>query len=158
MAVNKPLIASIILSDKGANWIGNFEGFRAMPYRDGGGLWTIGFGHRISDPLAYPKGISVQTAITFMKLDVQKTINGLISLELDLPLQHHQDAVISLVYNIGIGAFGKSVIYEALKAKSGDLWAWESWIKDNKGVVEKGLVERRELERQCFIWGVYNNL
>jgi lysozyme len=158
LSISRVAITPIVLSNKGALWLGNFEGFRSMPYKDGGGLWTIGFGTRIKDPDEYPNGITKETAATFLKGSVISVIQGLTDLQLDLPLPHHQDAVISLVYNIGIGAFRKSIIYETLAAKGTDLWAWTAWTRDAKGVVEAGLTERRELEMKCFVWGIYGTL
>jgi lysozyme len=147
---------TITLSTQGAHWLGEFEGFSSQPYLDGGGLLTIGYGHRIANRADYPKGISRDTAATLLQLDVAEVIRGLTDLKLDLPLQHHQDAVISLVYNIGIGAFRKSIIYAALASKSWDLYAWESWTRDAKGVVELGLVKRRAAEMKLFIWALYD--
>jgi lysozyme len=148
-------VTPIQLSEEGAYWIGNFEGFRAMPYKDGGGLWSIGFGHRIPSPEPYPVGITREQAVAFMKMDVTGVIQALTALKLDLPMQHHQDAVISLIYNIGSGAFGRSIVCEAIRAKATDLYAWAAWIRDAKGVVEPGLVKRREAEMRLFIYGEY---
>jgi lysozyme len=157
-ATNKVSITPIRLSIKGAHFIGNFEGFRSMAYLDGGGLPTIGYGTRIKSMNEYPNGITIETAATFLQGSVASIIQGLTDLQLDLPLPNHQDAVISLTYNIGIGAFRKSIIFETLKAKGTDLYAWSAWTRDAKGVVEPGLTERRELEMKCFIYGVYGNL
>jgi lysozyme len=153
---SKPVIAPIKLSDSGATFIGGFEGLSLKAYLDGGGLPTIGYGHRIPSINAYPEGITISQAIAFMHEDVKETIQGITALKLDLPFQHHQDAVISLVYNIGIGAFRKSTIFAHLYAKATDLWAWDAWNRDNKGVVEGGLVRRRAAEMKLFIWGVYS--
>jgi lysozyme len=156
LASSKPVIAPIKLSDEGAAFIGNFEGFSVMPYKDSGGLWTIGYGHRIPSPEPFPVGITREQAAAFMKMDVASVVQSLINLKLDLPFQYHQDAVISLVYNIGAGAFGRSLICEHLRAKATDLYAWEAWVKDNKAVIEPGLVKRRQAELRLFIWGLYS--
>src|ERR1700721_1891512 len=152
VAIVKSLFPTITLSDKGANFIGNFEGLRLFPYLDGGGLPTIGYGHRIPNKQSYPNGITKQEALQFLKDDASTVIQGLAGLRLILPLQHHQDAVISLCFNIGMGAFRKSIIYSALEAKATDLYAWAAWTRDAKGVIESGLVTRREAEMRLFIW------
>lgn len=149
-------IAPITLSDDGARFIGNFEGLSLQPYRDGGGLWTVGYGHRIANQATYPNGITLAQAIAFMHEDVKETIAGLMGLKLNLSFQHQQDAVISLTFNIGISAFRKSVICETLLNKGVDLWAWARWVHDAKGVIEPGLTRRREAEMRLFIYGVYS--
>jgi lysozyme len=149
-------ITPIKLSTDGAAFIGNFEGFESLPYKDGGGLLTIGYGHRIPSADIYPNGITRTEAAALMQSDAAEVVRGLTNLQLDLPLQHHQDAVISLVYNIGMSAFSKSIIYEHLQVKAVDLWAWKLWTKDAKGVVEPGLVRRRNAEMTLFVWGLYD--
>jgi len=158
MALSKDSkINPIKLSDEGCHFIGNFEGFSTFPYMDGGGLWTIAYGHRIDNPSTYEKtGCTRQQAAVWMREDVAEVVRGLTDLSLDLPLQHHQDAVISLVYNIGIGAFRKSLVCEHIRAYGTDLYAWEAWCRDNKGVVESGLVKRRAAELKLFIYGLYS--
>jgi lysozyme len=154
---SKDKITPIVLSDDGCHFIGNFEGFSSFPYMDGGGLWTIAYGHRINNPSAYEKtGCTRQQAAAWMREDVAEVVQGLTDIGLELPLQHHQDAVISLVYNIGIGAFRNSVICECIRACGVDLYAWEKWCRDNKGVVEPGLVKRRAAELKLFIYGLYS--
>jgi lysozyme len=156
MAVVKQALTPIALSEKGAEFIGHFEGLRLFPYQDGGGLWTLGFGHRIVGPTPYKNGITKEQAAEWLIEDAKSTANGLMYLKLDLPLQHHQDAVISLVYNIGLGAFRKSIIYATLEAKSTDLYAWDAWVRDAKGVTETGLVKRRNAEQRLFVWADYD--
>jgi lysozyme len=149
-------IAPITLSDDGGRFIGAFEGTSLKAYRDGGGLPTIGTGHRIPSMDTYPNGITMAQAIAFLHDDVRETIQGLMAIKLNLPFQYQEDAVISLTFNIGVGAFRRSIICEALLAHATDLYAWAAWTRDAKGVIEPGLVRRREAEMKLFIYGEYS--
>ncbi|MFP0401323.1 lysozyme [Acinetobacter nosocomialis] len=142
-------------SNAGLNLIKGFEGKRLNAYDDGVGVWTIGFG-----TIKYPNGVRVkkgdtcteQQAETYLKNDLTKfevAINKLVK----VPLTQNQfDALVSLTYNIGSGAFNNSTLLK--KLNKGDYQgAADQFLVWNKagGKVMKGLVRRREAERALFL-------
>ena len=142
-------------SADGRKMIQGFEGLRLNSYDDGAGVWTIGYGTTV-----YPAGIKVirgQTitqaqAEMYMQHDLkkfEKAVNDLVTVPLN---QNQFDALVSLVYNIGIGAFAKSTLLARLNkgqyidaAQQFDAW------KIAGGKVMQGLVNRRAKEKRLFL-------
>jgi lysozyme len=147
----------ITLSKLGLKMLCGFEGFSAQPYKDSGGLWTIGYGTRIPNPSFYGSaGIPEQKASELLDLAVQSICPKIDALHLGLTFSWQTDAIISLVYNIGIGAFQSSATCAMLRQQRSEaIDHWKAWIRDAKKNVQPGLVERREAETRCFIWGKY---
>jgi GH24 family phage-related lysozyme (muramidase) len=142
------------LSDRGANLIANFEGFRSCPYKDAVGVWTIGYG---STKGVGPNAncISKAQALERMKREVDATYGKAVN---DLPViddltQNQFDALASFVYNLGPGAINsKTGIGQALRRKQWNRAADEmlEWDKAG-GRVLAGLKRRRREERELFL-------
>lgn len=142
-------------SDLGINLISSFEGTRLSAYDDGVGVWTIGIGTTI-----YPNGVKVKRGDTctteqakeYFKHDLNK-FESAVNDSVNVPISQNQfDALVSLAYNIGIGAFDKSTLLR--KLNSGDYnGAADQFLRWNKGggKVMLGLVRRREAERALFL-------
>ncbi|NUG50169.1 lysozyme [Acinetobacter lactucae] len=142
-------------SNAGIDLISSFEGVRLKAYDDGVGVWTIGIGTTI-----YPNGVKVkkgdtctlEQAKSFFTHDLKRfesSVNSLVK----VPLSQNQfDALVSLSYNIGSGAFKNSTLLKKLNAKdySGAAEQFLVWNKAD-GKVMKGLVRRREAERALFL-------
>ena len=127
-----------------------FEGCRLEAYDDGGGVWTIGYGHTLG---VHKGDIWVQeTADFWLKREVDTTHKAVLA-RLTTPVSGNQlAAMISLCYNIGVGAFAASTVL----AKHNDS-EWQTaadafllWDKQN-GKVLNGLVRRRETERSLYL-------
>lgn len=76
------------------------EGLRLMPYRDSGGLLTIGVG-RCLDRV----GISHEEAMTLLEHDIDRAIGGLVGAFpwfADLAPMH-QIALVNMTFNLGLG-------------------------------------------------------
>ncbi|HFG6939324.1 lysozyme [Acinetobacter baumannii] len=142
-------------SDVGVNLISGFEGTRLTAYDDGVGVWTIGTGTTI-----YPNGVKVEQGDTctpeqakaYFKHDLakfEKTVNESVTVPLN---QNQFDALVSLSYNIGSGAFKNSTLLKLLN-KGDYQGAADQFLAWNKagGKVMKGLVRRREAERALFL-------
>lgn len=146
------------LSDKGLELIKQFEGFRSAPYKDAVGVWTIGYGNTY-----YPSGkkvtandtpLSRQQAhdlkLTIINQDFAPKVRELID---GLPINQNQfDALVSLAYNIGVGALAKSSVIRHLK--QGNIKASaDAFLLYNKagGRVLAGLDRRRKAERAWFL-------
>ncbi|MFM9824499.1 lysozyme, partial [Acinetobacter baumannii] len=104
-------------SDVGVELISGFEDTRFKAYDDGVGIWTIGTGTTV-----YPNGVKVKQGDTctpeqakaYFKHDLakfEKTVNESVI----VPLSQNQfDALVSLTYNIGSGAFNNSTLLKKL--------------------------------------------
>ena len=142
-------------SQNGINLISSFEGCELKAYLCPTKVWTIGFGTTV-----YPNGVKVkkgdsctlEQAKQFKAHDLkrfEKTVNDLVK----VPLTQNQfDALVSLTYNIGTGAFEKSTLLK--KLNTGDYQgAADQFTVWNKcgGKVLQGLVNRRAKEKEVFL-------
>mgnify|MGYP003343916078 CR=1 FL=1 len=155
----------IQISDKGLAFITAREGLAHYMYRDTRGLPTIGVGHLLTQSentsgkldgtnIRWSAGLTDDQIKTLLHDDLMDTENDLnVSLRagdmLPIPYTQEQvDALISLVYNIGIGAFNAST----LRKKLGKGLVKEvpkqilRWCHNHNGSVNAGLLRRRELE------------
>ena len=139
----------------GVDLICDFEGKRLVAYDDGVGVWTIGFGTTI-----YPNGIKEKKGDTcteaqaksYMAHDLKKfeqAVNGAVNIPLN---QNQFDALVSLAYNIGTGAFNKSTLVKKLNA--GDIRGaadqFDVWVNAG-GKRMQGLVNRRAKEKEVIL-------
>ena len=144
-------------SSNGTSLIREFEGFVASAYLCPAGVWTIGIGTTV-----YPNGTKVkqggkctqEQALEYLQHDLksfEKTVNDSVK----VPLSQNQfDALVSLSYNIGSGAFKNSTLLKKLNAKdyAGAADQFLVWNKGG-GKVMQGLVKRRARERELFLKG-----
>lgn len=113
-------------------------------------VWTIGYGHTHTTE----KGMKITAgqAESLLRKDilwVEKAVNKLVV----VPLTQNQfDALSSLVFNIGEGAFSTSTLLRLLNAGDyeGAANQFPRWNKQ-KGRVLNGLTRRRQEERQLFL-------
>jgi lysozyme len=148
-------IDQMAVSPFGVDLICSFEGKRLTAYDDGVGVWTIGFGTTV-----YPNGIKVkkgdtcteERAKTYMAHDLKKfeaTVNKAVTVQLN---QNQFDALVSLAYNIGTGAFSKSTLVKKLNANDirGAADQFDVWVNAG-GKRMQGLVNRRAKEKALFL-------
>jgi len=140
------------LSKRGARFIARFEGFSSVPYRDGGGIWTIGFGHTSgvgpgSRPITRAKGLRLLRRDAG---DAAKAVRSLVRVKLS---QNQFDALVSFVFNVGAANFATSTLLRLLNEGhySQVPIQLDRWIRDAQGRVEQGLVSRRRAEGRLFI-------
>lgn len=151
-------ISPITLSIAGTAFIcNNFELFVPKPYKDSGGLWTIGYGSRITDAQVqqFKDGITEAQAQAMYQGYMQALGVKLRQCPLAGLSQNQNDAIFSLAYNIGYQAFLDSTIYKQLMCRGIDLSSWLLFIHDQRGNVDQGLIRRRQMELKLFIWGLY---
>jgi len=137
------------------------ETFNQFPYPDGNGF-SIGFGHFIKKGEDLKK-VNTAQAREILKNDVAEAATEVNKLH--APLNQNQfDALVSLVYNIGITKFRKSQIrkflhssfYEMNAPKERYLWASEQFHRWNKVTINgakrisNGLIRRRLIEAEWF--------
>lgn len=122
-----------------------------VPYRDSGGVWTIGYGHAIL-PNERFTSISEADADSIFRRDAG-VAEASVSAALNVPVSQNQfDALVSLRFNIGETAFRNSTLLRKLNAgdTSGTAAEFARWVYDN-GVKVAGLVNRRAAEAQQFL-------
>lgn len=139
------------ISENGLNLIKNFEGFRTKKYLDVGNKWTIGYGHLIKEGENFDNGVTTEQALQLLDVDLD-TAENTVSALVKVPLTQGQfDALVSLVYNWGMGNFRKS---EGLKKlNTGDyVGAWDEFEEVTRvnGRIILGLVRRRDEEEEVW--------
>ena len=141
-------------SDIGIALIKRFEGLRLKAYRDVAGVWTIGYGHTGGQARAGAK-VTASEAEALLARDLGRFEEAVRRLVGRLPQQQF-DALVSLSYNIGIGAFARSTALARLKAGDGrgaaEAIGW--WNKATIGGEKRvlpGLVRRRAAEAALFL-------
>lgn len=142
-------------SSTGLALIKHFEGLRTKAYRDGGGVWTIGYGHTAAAGAPIPRAgmeITAQDAMDILARDLGQYERGVSAALKRSPTQNQFDAMVSLCFNIGIKAFtGSSIVRyfnEGNTKKAAERFL--AWNQDN-GKVIPGLTRRREAEKALFL-------
>lgn len=148
------------LSQQGIDLIKVFEGFRAEPYQDQAGVWTIGYGttgkhvHKKSPP------ISERDAARLM-LDHLDLVQADVRQLVKVPLNQNQfDALVSFAYNVGTDidddhkaeGLGDSTLLRYLNkgyiAQASE--EFKKWVYAG-GKKRKGLYIRRKKECELFL-------
>lgn len=159
MEISRTLIELIML----------FEGYSSAPYLDSAGLRTIGYGHLaeygrnngniyklfyVADHVL--ETISEDNAERLLIMDIKGVYRRVYHILQELNLsQNKLDAIVSLVYNIGIEAFESSTLLKRLMLKDAG-YVSEEFLRWNKITVEgqkielEGLTRRRILEKTLF--------
>lgn len=142
-------------SQSGVELIKLFEGLELEAYQDIAGIWTIGYGHT-GDDVQPGMRISERDAEELLKRDLrprEQAIEGVVKVPLN---QNEFDALVSFVYNVGVGAFRKSTALKRLnrgdRVGAADALTW--WNKATVGGVLRevlGLTRRRAAERALFL-------
>jgi len=139
----------------GLNLIKRWEGCRLKAYRDSVKVLTIGYGHTSAagQPVVTESmTITQKQADDMLARDLGKYEDAVQRAITKPATQHQLDAMTSLCYNIGPGAFAKSSIVR--KFNAGDVaGAANSFLLFNKagGKVLTGLTRRREDEKKLFL-------
>jgi lysozyme len=137
------------ITESTLDYITEEEGYRNKAYKDVKGLWTIGVGHLIKDDEKH----LINTTLTdeqvkdLLKSDL-KWCSEAVESSVKVPLTQNQfDALYSLCFNIGEGAFKKSTVVRRLN--TGDYkGAADAILMWNKPAV---LEKRRKRERELFL-------
>lgn len=136
-------------SNKGIELIKRHEGFRANAYKCPAGVWTIGYGHT--------RGVNNGDVITkeqgerLLRQDLQEAEQAVNSQGLVLN-QNQFDALVSFVFNVGVGNFSRSTLLRKLKVNTNDAaisYEFSRW-KHGGGKVLPGLVKRRKEEAELY--------
>lgn len=139
------------ISQRGIAHIKSRESFRARRYFCPAGVLSIGYGHSIRPHEEFPEPMTEAEATALIERDLAPIEIYLTAVLPNIP-QHQFDALTSLIYNIGLGAFDHSTLLRL--ARAGDVAGageeFKKWIYSNK-VVLAGLVARRAAERAMYL-------
>lgn len=148
------------LSDKGFEMLAVFEGFRSNPYRDSVGVPTIGYGNtyyldgskvKMTDP-PISRDEAKRLKMAVVNKDFAPAVNRLLEHQIKAGQinQNMFDALISLAYNIGVGALARSSVIRHLQ--NGDKLASANAFLLWKNAGGKPiLLSRRQRERSVFL-------
>lgn len=141
------------ISDEGLDFILTHEGCKLEAYPDpatGGEPWTIGVGH--TGNVVAGDFCTEEQAREWLRQDAQTAVRCVNASVKDNISQNQFDALVSLVFNIGCGNFGKSTLLRRLN-DGDDAAAAErfmDWDKANHKQMA-GLTKRREDEMELFL-------
>jgi GH24 family phage-related lysozyme (muramidase)/uncharacterized protein YraI len=105
------------MSGKGLTMLTTFEGSRLKPYNDSNGYCTVGVGHLLhtSRCTSADHRISAARARSLLTSDVKKFSSGVTHLLPKTPLRQYEfDVLVSFAFNIGLGGFRNSKVWEDL--------------------------------------------
>jgi lysozyme len=130
--------------------IKTFEGLKLAPYVCPAGKLTIGYGHtKTVKPGQAP--ITKEEAEDLLYEDVDHFSKGVAKLLTAQVNQNQFDALVSLAYNIGLGAFERSTLLRMLNRGdvAGASTQFLRW-RNPGSHFEAGLLRRRKAERALF--------
>lgn len=148
------------ISQSGINRIKRHEAFRAQMYYDQAGHPTIGWGHKIRANEQYLLTATITEAEGEVLLradlaEAEQAVNSFVTVPL---AQSQYDALVSLVFNIGVTAFRNSTLLKKLNAgdyagAADEILRWNKITVPETGekIVSDGLASRRADERNLFI-------
>ncbi|EAB5444475.1 lysozyme [Salmonella enterica subsp. enterica serovar Senftenberg] len=144
-------IASALITGPTGN--DGLEGVRYKPYRDVVGIWTVCYGHTGND-IMIGKTYTESQCKALLNKDLN-TVARQINPYIKVPIpETTRGALYSFVYNVGAGNFKTSTLLH--KINQGDIkgaceqlrrWTYAG------GKQWKGLITRREIEREVCLWG-----
>ncbi len=143
------------ISERGLTLIKEFESFCSTAYTCPAGVLTIGFGHTLG--VKPGDRVTLKEANALLKSDL-KSVESAIAKHVKVSLTQNQfDALCSLIFNIGVGAFSKSTLLKILNTGNYSKVPEQfmRWNKVNKKPVA-GLTRRRAAE--VDLWSVEDDV
>jgi lysozyme len=139
------------LSPRGLALIQEFEGCRLTAYRDQRGVLSIGTGHTgadVTEGLVWSQA-QADAALRNDTSFAAAAINRYVDVALN---QNEFDALCSLAFNIGVGAFRSSTLLRMLNMGDhpGAAMQFAVWDRVN-GEQNAGLARRRSAEQVLFL-------
>jgi lysozyme len=133
----------------GMNLTKDFEKCRLMPYLDGGGVPTDGWGNTHKVVMGQP--ITQKKADTDLLCNVQDAVDAVNDYVAVILTQAQFDALVDFVFNVGVQAFKNSTLLRKLNL--GDYQGahdqFDRWNMDN-GKFVNGLQRRRDAEQKLW--------
>lgn len=140
-------------SNNGKSILKNYEGLRLIAYQCQACVWTIGWGH--TNGVKKGDQITITQAEHLLDDDLiyyENHINKVVRVALN---QNQFDALICLIFNIGITAFTNSTLLRKLNAgdysgASNQFLLWDKITINGVKQVSPGLAHRRQSEKMLF--------
>lgn len=134
--------------------IKEFESFSEIAYLCPAGYWTYGFGSRYKadgTPVKQGDSISKQGAEALLNDYLIKNVYPLFKQIPYKITRNQEDAICSLIFNVGKNSFINSKLFKAIKEKDYEniVRQWD-WFRCG-GKVSKGLIRRRVAELALFV-------
>jgi lysozyme len=142
-----------MLTDQALDMLKEFEGLRLKAYEDAAGVWTIGYGHTrgVKEGQVITEGTAEQLLLQDLEVCEEAILRHVTA-----PLrQCEHEALVSLIFNIGAGAFATSTMLAKLndRDKFGAALQFTRWnkvtVKGKKQVLD-GQTARRTRELAHF--------
>ncbi|QIQ88067.1 MAG: lysozyme [Erythrobacter sp.] len=139
------------------------EGVRYRVYRDVAGYPTVGVGHLVlpEDNLRLGQRITHARAMKLLERDLEKAEAGVRDLLAGLPVNQNEfDALVDLVFNVGIGNVSPEEsprLNAAIRAGDYEAIAAELEYTTAAGRVAGGLIHRSERRTQIFLDADYED-
>jgi len=128
--------------------IKKYEGCKLTAYKCPAGVWTIGWGST-----TYPSGQPVKSGDKITQAEADSLLDWYVKTKIKVPsglTKNQTEALQSLIYNIGQGAFDRSSLKKAIIAQDWKMvyknWDWVT----GGGKFLKGLAKRRAEELLMF--------
>lgn len=126
-------------------------------YQDPVGIWTIGYGsiynYAANRRVQQGDQIDEPTARQWMAKEIESKRTAILGLVKRPLTQNQLDSIVSLVYNIGVGAFGSSTMLKRINLgedKQTIANEFDKWVYAG-GKKLPGLVRRRAAEKKLFL-------
>lgn len=133
--------------------IPSLEGVEHKPYQDVVGVWTVCYGHTGAD-IIKSKTYTEAECQALLNKDLRNVANQIYPL-IKRPIPDTTRAALySFSYNVGAGAFSQSTLLKKINAGDtvGACNELRRWVYAG-GMKWKGLMNRREIERDVCLWG-----
>ena len=130
------------------------EGFRLRPYKDKAGIWTIYHGHKILPGEVFNNTAEEGERILLQDLAIaESAVQRLVKVTLSAG---QYDALVSMVFNIGVTAFANSTLLKKLNAADyqgayHEMARWNKITVNDVKVEDKILTARRAREQARFL-------
>lgn len=138
------------MNEQAIRLIKKFEKNVLERYRCPAGYPTIGWGHRLKSSEPWTSLTSGEADL-LLRQDVHQCERVLARL-INVPLESHQEAaLLSFIYNIGAGAFQRSMLRMKVNREDHKEVPLEfsRWVWAN-GQKWRGLMVRRDIEARCY--------
>lgn len=119
-------------SAAGVNFIASWEKFAAKPYRDSGGVWTIGYGHAMFNGITIPS-LTLAAGTALFVTDLSTTEAAVARMVKASITQAQFDALVSIVFNCGETGIKNSTLMRKFNAgdTTGAGAEFRRWNRDN---------------------------
>lgn len=133
-----------------------WEACRLIPYIDVVGIWTCGWGHALK-PGEGREVWTQEQADGVFDMDLTERGDQLRAFMTRDATQQQYDALLSLAFNCGVNAIGKSGLMAKFNGGEDQACADRFRLWDHAGGREvRGLMRRREAERAIYLTGLYD--